>query len=94
MMQKVKSVKARKASGLIFLEGERQIQDALEAGAVAEMIFFSSMNNLKSLPLINAKKLPELYQVSYNQIQLWSDLVTSPGVIGNMQQNILAVHFH
>lgn len=77
----VKSSKARKASGKILLEGERLIRDAVEAGAEAEMIFFSNTDLLKSIPMTS--KQPELYQVNHNAIQLWSEMTTSPGIIGN-----------
>lgn len=80
VMQMVKSSKARKASGKILLEGERLIRDAVEAGAEAEMIFFSNTDLLKSIPMTS--KQPELYQVNHNAIQLWSEMTTSPGIIG------------
>lgn len=81
-MQLVKSSKARKINGKIFLEGERLIADAISAGASAEMLFFSRTELLNSLPLRKCKQT-KLFQVDYNKIQLWSDLTTSPGIIGN-----------
>lgn len=82
-MLMVKSPKARKASNKIFLEGERLISDALKAGAKADSIFFNRIELLNNLPLTkeNCSGI-NLYQINYNQIQLWSDLTTSPGIIG------------
>ena len=80
-MPTVKSTRARKISNRIFLEGERVIEDALKAGAVAESIFFSDPKLLKRIPLKHSKNI-ELFQVHYDKIQLWSDLTTSPGIIG------------
>lgn len=53
----------------------------MNAGAHAETIFFSDTKLLTTLPL---KKYPsiQLYQVQYGKIQLWSDLTTSPGIMG------------
>lgn len=85
-MQQVKSNKARKKSGKILLEGERLIADALKAGAVAEAIFFSRNELLESLPLEN-NSTTYFYRVNYNHIQLWSELTTSPGVLGISKEN-------
>lgn len=81
LLQCVKSVKARKISGKILLEGERLIEDAFKAGVPAEALFFSNPELLKCLPLKN-QPLTELYKLSYDKIQLWSDLTTSPGIMG------------
>jgi tRNA G18 (ribose-2'-O)-methylase SpoU len=81
VMSNVKSSKARKASGRILLEGERLIADAMNAGANAETIFFSDTKLLTTLPLIKYPSI-ELYQVHHSKIQLWSDLITSPGIMG------------
>ena len=81
----VKSTKARKASGKILLEGERLLSDALTAGAKADSIFFSRPELLHRLPLtLQHCSDVKLYQVNYNQIQLWSELTTSPGIVGNI----------
>lgn len=81
-MQNVKSSRARKASGTFFLEGERLIADALKALVPAEAIFFSDYKLLANLPLKRHRNT-ELYQINHDKIQLWSDLTTSPGIIGN-----------
>lgn len=81
LAQSVKSSKARKASGKILLEGERLIADAMKAGVQAEALFFSNTELLASLPLQNQTDC-KLYQVRHNIIQLWSDLSTSPGIMG------------
>lgn len=80
-MQNVKSSKARKASGQIFLEGQRLIADAMKAGAHVEAIFFSDTKLLATLPLINHPSV-QLYQLHPDKLQLWSDLTTSPGIMG------------
>jgi hypothetical protein len=81
MLLKVKSKKTRAKSGLMMLEGKRLIQDACEAGMVPLMIFFSRKDDLKDLysPFHNTK----YFKTPYKDIQNWSDLTTSPGIIGN-----------
>ncbi|XP_032794521.2 rRNA methyltransferase 3, mitochondrial [Daphnia magna] len=81
IIQNVKSTKARQASGKILLEGERLISDAMHAGVHAEAIFFSNLKLLTTLPL-KSHTSTKLYQVNQDKIQLWSDLITSPGIMG------------
>ncbi|XP_057366241.1 rRNA methyltransferase 3, mitochondrial-like [Daphnia carinata] len=81
LIQNVKSTKARQASGKILLEGERLISDAMCAGVHAEAIFFSNIKLLTTLPL-KSHTSTKLYQVNQAKIQLWSDLITSPGIMG------------
>ncbi|XP_019366500.1 PREDICTED: rRNA methyltransferase 3, mitochondrial, partial [Gavialis gangeticus] len=78
-----KSQKFREQHGKILLEGHRLIKDALEAGAELQTLFFSSqrMKELKELPEA-ALKRASLIKVKFEDIKLWSDLVTPPGLIG------------
>jgi len=80
-MQMVKSCKARKAHGKIMLEGERLIGDAIKAGITAEALFCSRKELIESLPRQMSPSTP-VYLVNYNKIQLWSELTTSPGIMG------------
>lgn len=59
------------------------IADALIAGAHADAIFFSNYQLLATFPLKQHPSV-ELYQVGYEKIQLWSDVTTSPGVMGKI----------
>lgn len=80
LMLKVKSRKTREKHGLMVLEGKRLNQDALLAGLIPESLFFSQKSHIKSLQM-PADSI-KLYKVPYKQLQLWSDLTTSPGLIG------------
>lgn len=68
----------------IMLEGSRLISDAIKSGFLPESIFFSRIDDIKSL------KLPEdkinLYKIPYKLISKWSDVVTSSGLIGEFKQ--------
>ncbi|XP_073972463.1 rRNA methyltransferase 3A, mitochondrial isoform X2 [Rhodnius prolixus] len=78
-MLKVKSKKARLKSGLIALEGKRLIENALQQGLQPEMIFYSRRKDIEELKNLNSEIL--LYKLPYKDLQLWSDLTTSPGII-------------
>ncbi|XP_007440158.2 rRNA methyltransferase 3, mitochondrial [Python bivittatus] len=76
-----KSRTFREKHGKILLEGRRLITDALEAGAVPQMIFFSMMENLKLLPAAKLKGAT-LVKVKFSDIKIWSDVITPQGLIG------------
>ncbi|CAB1347940.1 unnamed protein product [Coregonus sp. 'balchen'] len=70
----------REHQGKILLEGRRLICDALAAGANPQMVFFSSVDRLCELPLDKLKRAT-LVKVKFEDIKIWSDLVTPQGVI-------------
>ncbi|XP_077579124.1 rRNA methyltransferase 3A, mitochondrial [Stigmatopora nigra] len=71
----------REQQGKVLLEGRRLICDALNAGAVPQTIFFSTLERLQELPLDKLKRA-SLVKVKFEEIKLWSDLVAPQGVIG------------
>lgn len=71
----------REHQGKILLEGRRLICDALDAGANPQMVFFSTADRLRELPL-NKLKRATLVKVKFEDIKTWSDLVAPQGVIG------------
>ncbi|XP_041278776.1 rRNA methyltransferase 3, mitochondrial [Onychostruthus taczanowskii] len=76
-----KSKKFRDNHGKVLLEGHRLIKDALEAGAVPQTLFFSTVGHLKLLPEAEIKRA-SLVKVKFEDIKTWSDLVTPQGVLG------------
>ncbi|XP_051491603.1 rRNA methyltransferase 3, mitochondrial [Apus apus] len=76
-----KSKKFRDHHGKVLLEGHRLIKDALEAGAVLQTLFFSTVGHLKELPEAGLKGA-NLVKVKFEDIKTWSDLVTPQGLIG------------
>ena len=60
----------------------------MKAGAHAEAIFFSNTSLLETLPLVNCPSI-QLYQLNHEKIQLWSDLTTSPGIMGKIYKKII-----
>lgn len=80
-MVDIKTKKKREKNRLMLLEGFRLIKDAIQAGVVPRMIFFNRLSEIQSLSFPEEVKL---YKIPYRTIQLWSNLTTSPGIIGNL----------
>ncbi|XP_029467953.1 rRNA methyltransferase 3, mitochondrial [Rhinatrema bivittatum] len=76
-----KSRKFREQHGKVLLEGRRLICDALEAGAVLQTLFFNTVERLNELPAAKLKGV-NLVKVKFEDIRMWTDLVTPQGVIG------------
>lgn len=75
----LKSRKHRTKEKKIIVEGKRLIHDALSSGCKPLMIFFSNPSDLENLNLPEGIKL---YKTSYKSLQLWSNVVTSQGILG------------
>lgn len=71
----------REQQGKVLLEGRRLICDALAAGATPHTLFFSRVASLQELP---PDKLDQasLVKVKFDDMKIWSDLVTPQGIIG------------
>lgn len=82
----VTSRKRRELKQKLVVEGKRLINDGIEAGLLLETVLFSELAHLNDL---RAKlKQLKLIQLQSHVLQEWSDLVTSPGVIGMFTKNI------
>eukprot|EP00069_Balaena_mysticetus_P000181 bmy_00157T0 len=81
VMTVVKSRPFREKQGKILLEGRRLIADALKAGAVPKVFFFSRLEYIKELPIEKLKGV-SLIKVKFEDIKDWSDLVTPQGIMG------------
>ncbi|XP_028615160.1 rRNA methyltransferase 3, mitochondrial isoform X2 [Grammomys surdaster] len=80
VMTIVKSRPFREKQGKILLEGRRLIADALKAGAVPKVFFFSRLEYIKELPVDKLKGV-SLIKVKFEDIKDWSDLVTPQGIM-------------
>ncbi|KAL4223104.1 RNA methyltransferase-like protein 1 [Mactra antiquata] len=65
----------------IVLEGKNLIVDALMAGARMKVLYFAGSDVLDDIPasLIGDA---DVYKVRYNDLKLWSDVVTPQGLLG------------
>jgi len=78
-MLKIKTKKLREKNNMILLEGFRLIKDAINAQLMPKIVFFNRVSDI--LPLSLPKEV-KLYKIPYRTIQLWSNLTTSPGILG------------
>ena len=66
---------------IILLEGKRIIQDAMNSGFYPKTFVFSRLNLLGDIPFDLSKEI-NMVQIPYRNIKVWSDLTTSPGIMG------------
>lgn len=83
-MMSVRSRKTRDRNSRIILEGRRLITDAIEAGAIPEIVLFSRVGDALKLPL--PKEGVKLYKTPYRAIQTWTSVTTAPGLMGKIIQ--------
>lgn len=76
------NVKSRKCKDLILLEGKRLIQEGLMANCKLEYLLFSKKPDLDAIRTFLPKTGSKLYKMPYKEMQMWSDLNTSPGIMG------------
>ncbi|KRT80350.1 hypothetical protein AMK59_6432 [Oryctes borbonicus] len=65
----------------ILLEGKRLIQEALENNCKLEYLLFSRKSDVEQMKSFLPKSGATLYKIPYREIQLWSALTTSPGIM-------------
>lgn len=80
---KLKSKKDRMKSGQILVEGWRMIVDGLEAKCPLKYVVFSNVNDLINIRPFLPKTGVKLFKTSYKEISMWSNVETSPGIIGS-----------
>lgn len=58
------------------------IKDEIISGCVLKYILFSRKADLEYIQHLLPKLGINLYKMPYREIQMWSDLSTSPGIMG------------
>ena len=81
-MTQLKMKNCRDKKGVMLLEGKRLIREALVAGCELQYLIFSRLDDANYFKDVLPKKNCTLLKMFYRDIQVWSDLVTSPGIIG------------
>lgn len=66
----------------MLLEGKRLIKEALLAGCKLQYVLFSRKNDIEDLKQYLPKTGAKLYKLPYKEMQAWSELTTTPGVMG------------
>ncbi|VVC92451.1 unnamed protein product [Leptidea sinapis] len=79
---KLKSKKERLRTGQMLVEGWRLIVDGLEAKCKLQYIIFSQISDLNNLRPFLPKTGVQIFKIPYKEIEMWSDVVTSPGILG------------
>ncbi|KAL4702543.1 hypothetical protein ACJJTC_001428 [Scirpophaga incertulas] len=82
LLVKLKSKKDRIRLGQVLVEGWRLIMDGLESGCKLKYVIFSQKDDLDKLRPYLPKTGVLLYKIPYKEIELWSDVDTSPGIFG------------
>ncbi|XP_067279102.1 rRNA methyltransferase 3B, mitochondrial [Pseudorasbora parva] len=75
-----RSKKLREQQGKVVLEGKRLVCSALDAGAIAQTVYFSSVDALRELPLDKLRST-SIVKVRMEDHKVWSDLDTSQDII-------------
>lgn len=76
-----RSKKLREQQGKVVLEGKHLIRSALDAGAIAQNVYFSSVDALRELPLDKLRRT-SIVKVRMEDPKIWSDLDISKNIIG------------
>lgn len=67
---------------MILLEGKRLIKEALINNCRLEYLIFTRSNELDYLKSYLPKSGSHIYKMPYREMQMWSDLTTTPGIMG------------
>jgi hypothetical protein len=70
-----------KNEDVVILEGKRLILDAMNSGLYPKTFVFSRLNLLEGFPFDKSKPL-KMFEIPYKNISVWTDLSTSPGIMG------------
>lgn len=82
LLVRLKSKKERLRSGQMLVEGWRLIVDGLEANCALKYVIFSHVEDLQNLRPFLPKTGVKFYKIPYKEIELWSDVETSSGILG------------
>uniref|UniRef100_A0A336MSE0 CSON005200 protein n=1 Tax=Culicoides sonorensis TaxID=179676 RepID=A0A336MSE0_CULSO len=66
----------------LVLEGRRLIQEGLEAGLKLHTLIFSKIEQVKAIKDEILQSKAKLYKVANHNLKLWSQLTTTPGILG------------
>lgn len=75
-------LKSKKSKESMLLEGKRLIREALMSGCKLQYLLFSRKDDIEDLKDCLPKRGAKLYKMPYREMQAWSELTTTPGVIG------------
>lgn len=65
-----------------MVEGWRFIADGVKSGCNLRTLIISDKDDLEQFKSILPPKGVRIFKIPYHEIQMWSNLTTSPGIIG------------
>lgn len=71
----------------MLLEGKRLIKEAILAGCKLQYVLFSRKSDIEDLKEHLPKTGAKLYKMPYREMQAWSELTTTPGIMGRFCGN-------
>lgn len=81
-MVMVKSHKELIKKDFVLLEGKTLIKEALLSNCNLKYLIFSRKSDVEFLNPYLPKSGAQIYKMPYREIQMWSDLTTTPGIMG------------
>lgn len=78
----------------MLLEGKRLIKEALLAGCKLQYMLFSRKEDVEEVKDYLPKTGAKLYKMPYKEMQAWSELTTTPGVMGKLQCRVRKIQFN
>lgn len=91
LMLMTRSKKHREKKQMLMIEGQRLIEDALEAGLPLKYLFFSRHEKLDSIKdLLHSKcsaAMPTIFRVPQHDLTFWSVMTTCPGLIAIFEKS-------
>ncbi|KAF5292010.1 hypothetical protein FQA39_LY14127 [Lamprigera yunnana] len=82
LMVTVKSRRDRDKQKLALLEGKKLIKEALQAKCTLKNLLFSRKVDVDFLKPYLPKTGAKILKMPYREMELWSDLTTTPGIMG------------
>ncbi|XP_065173906.1 rRNA methyltransferase 3, mitochondrial [Atheta coriaria] len=82
LLTTVKTKKSMTKRNLVLLEGKRLIRDALISGCTLKYLLFTRKVEVEYLKPNLPKCGAQMYKMPYKEMQMWSDLTTTPGIMG------------
>lgn len=91
LMLMTRSKKHRSQKHLLMIEGQRLIEDALNAALPLKYLFFSRNEKLDSIKdLLHSKcstEMPKIFRVPQHDLTFWSVMTTCPGLIAIFEKS-------
>lgn len=76
----------------MLVEGWRLIVEGIEAKCPLRYLIFSRLEDLNNIKPFLPKVGVKIFKIPYKEIELWSDVETSPGIFGTHFASVMYVY--